>query len=161
MEIERLSAEYNRIYEEADRLLTINLFCSGGIKIDLEKLSAEYDRIYEEADRLFREYNPCQFKDGKCAKNRRDGDTLNGCCTSCPYLKSEGCTTKALGCKLFACGYICRNFAELYGKIWELRREALETISPDVLSCCQTKERLLERMRNRGRPMSQFEVDHG
>ena len=84
-------------------------------QVDIEKLSALYDRIYDIADRLIKKHNPCNI----CIKNNKILCTYYTidkhdefylpqnklCCLYCSkgYWSKEGCTVKALGCKLFLC----------------------------------------------------------
>jgi len=63
---------------------------------EYETKSALYDVLYEKADLILAEENPCSFKNGKCFAK------IN-CCKYCNYLSKNGCTTKALTCKLWLC----------------------------------------------------------
>lgn len=135
----------------------------------LEKLSMKYDQLYEEADKLFKEHNPCQFKDGVCNRNRDDvesgkfrpeGNVVNnGCCgsTSCEYLTSEGCTIKALGCKLHICGYISmisernKSLKEFCTKISEVEHRACEILGCDITQCFWDKEKFLNYLKSTNR----------
>lgn len=114
--------------------------------MNLEKLSIKYDRLYEKADRLFKKHNPCQFIDGLCIKNRKNGGVSNGCChESCDHLGPRGCTIKSLGCKLFTCDYICENHEMLDKKICKLRRKAgMKSFS--LVPCYLTKEDVFRQL---------------
>lgn len=123
----------------------------------LKELSAEYDRLYEEADELFKEYNPCQFENGKCSRNRADiksghfrpeGPCVsNGCCTTtmCEHLTPKGCSIKALGCKLHVCLYIHKagEFKKFYTKMRKVRKRAQNTLGCDITQCFWEKERFM------------------
>ena len=83
--------------------------------VDIEKLSALYDRIYDIANRLIKKYSPCNIRTKiPSAKDLRiticnckfcGDDSL--CCYGCKYW-NNGCTVKALGCKLFLCRAVSR-----------------------------------------------------
>ncbi len=116
--------------------------------MDLEKLSVGYDRLYEEASDLLKKYNPCQFEEGVCI-NRREryrGSPKNGCCGHCTHLSSEGCNTKALGCKFVVCEHLYDRFPELCSKLFGLREEAVDKIGVSVLACHINKEDFLYRI---------------
>lgn len=118
----------------------------------LEELSVEYDRFYEEASYLLNKHNPCQFEHGRCSRNRADIETgafrpegaavNDGCCgtTSCGHLASEGCTVKALGCKLHVCEYLDQDNKEFCDRMGELRDEAREMLDSLVTQCFWDKE---------------------
>jgi hypothetical protein len=55
-----------------------------------------YNELYEEASELMKQYDPCRIKDGKCIRGRF-------CCDGCKYLSPNGCTTKALVCRIWLC----------------------------------------------------------
>lgn len=135
--------------------------------VGLKRVSESYDRFYEEADRLFREYNPCQFENGKCIFNRwcediykKQGLKLcgspsskytdsNGCCSAynCKYLGPEGCTIKALGCKLFVCTWLFgKAHKDFYPKLLDLRGKAAKTMMIST-QCYQDKEQFLTRFK--------------
>ena len=81
----------------------------------IDELSKLYDRIYNIADRLIKKHNPCKIriKNNKilCAYYTTDKNNEfylpqnKLCCLYCNkgYWSKEGCTVKALGCKLFLC----------------------------------------------------------
>ena len=72
-----------------------------------------YLRLCNELDVIFKEFNPCEFRDGKCRRARRDALTSEpsnepSCCSNkCPQLGNNGCKTKNLMCKLFTCATLC------------------------------------------------------
>jgi len=78
-----------------------------------------YDILYDIADGLFREYNPCKIENGKCVRGR-DG----GCCEGCEYLKENGCSVKALFCKLWLCEPMLNKYPQLRKKLVYLSRIA-------------------------------------
>lgn len=54
------------------------------------------------ADAFLAKHNPCRIK-----PNPNGGITCmagNGCCQGCRHLRKEGCSVKALACKLWLCG---------------------------------------------------------
>ena len=77
MRTEELSAEYDRLYEEADRLLEQHNPCQFvGNKC------------------ISNRTNPHGY------------DKENGCCNDCDWLGSSGCVTKCLKCKIHTCTFI-------------------------------------------------------
>jgi hypothetical protein len=81
-------------------------------KLILLWASVEYDAIYKEVDKLIKQYNPCGLKDGTCFKFRKKEDPShhdNFCCNGCEHLGPNGCTVKALACKLSFCWYSEKN----------------------------------------------------
>lgn len=100
----------------------------------------EYLRLWHAADEILRRPdNPCQIKvneEGKasCTRSRarsRVAPDSSLCCGGCPHLGPQGCTIKALDCKLGWC-WQGRNHIEgmtvndhpTFVKIYALRREA-------------------------------------
>ena len=63
--------------------------------------SLKYDELYERASEVVRKVNPCRIKDGKCRAGEHVEDGL--CCHGCEYLGPDGCTTQALGCRMYLC----------------------------------------------------------
>jgi len=75
-------------------------------KEELDAASKEYDLLYQEACDLVAEFDPCKVEDGTCLRCR-EGDGVNFCCTGCKHRGAEGCTVKAIWCKLWFChGYL-------------------------------------------------------
>ncbi|HOF42321.1 MAG TPA: hypothetical protein PLF30_02480 [Candidatus Moranbacteria bacterium] len=64
-----------------------------------------YDALYETADSILKKYDPCKFKSGTCK-------TRGNCCEGCKYLSKNGCTVKALSCKLWLCDDVRRSCPE-------------------------------------------------
>lgn len=85
--------------------------------------SREYvhDRLYELADKLLKRHNPC----AKCwATNCYHEHVTQRCCEGCVYFKKgQGCTVKALYCKLWICGAVT-NQAQLRRRLQRLRKIA-------------------------------------
>lgn len=80
--------------------------------ISLRNLSYLYDMLYEQADRAIKAYKLCQFKNGMCTRDRREGGlSKNGCCSQkpCDYLGPEGCKVESLKCKTFMCEHLKYN----------------------------------------------------
>lgn len=78
------------------------------LKEYLKKLSAKYDELYEKADKILKKYNPCKVEGkGACATclsgRHPDGTGISFCCGGCQHLGKNGCTVKALSCKLWIC----------------------------------------------------------
>jgi len=63
-----------------------------------------YDSLYNRAVALMDRFNPCNVCDGVCERHRRQ-EGKNFCCDGCLYLGKEGCSVKALQCKLWICRY--------------------------------------------------------
>lgn len=66
------------------------------------EVSDLYDKLYDEGQAILDRINPCELKRDDngvytCVMGKPD------CCTRCKYLGPDGCTVKALGCKLGAC----------------------------------------------------------
>lgn len=51
-------------------------------------------------EKIMKEYNPCDFKGGKCI-NMRAGNKI--CCKGCRLLTSNGCSSINIYCKTFLC----------------------------------------------------------
>lgn len=83
-----------------------------------ERCNFLYDEICYFLDHVCISNNLCEFKDDKCFVKRNTNVTM-GCChhypnkklgifyqkkmIQCEYLGDKGCTTKAIGCKLYMC----------------------------------------------------------
>ena len=83
-----------------------------------ERCNFLYDEICYFLDYVCLSNNLCEFKDDKCFV-KRNTDVTMGCChhypnkklgifyqnkmIPCEYLGEKGCTTKAIGCKLYMC----------------------------------------------------------
>jgi len=86
-----------------------------------ERCNYLYDEICFYLDNVCISKNLCEFKNDKCFV-KRNTDTTMGCChhypnkkwgmlyqkkmVPCEYLGEKGCTTKAIGCKMFMCDEI-------------------------------------------------------
>ncbi len=97
MNLKRLSAKYDCLYEKADKLFKEHNPCLfiDGLCICNRKVSTK--------------------------RQRHSG----GCCGGCKYVGSKGCTVKSLGCKLFVCDHIYLNYKTLYEKIYKLGQKAV------------------------------------
>lgn len=89
-----------------------------------ERLNYLYDEICFYLDNICITNNLCEFKDSKCFV-KRNTDVTMGCChrfpnkkwgifyqkemIPCEYLGEKGCTTKAIGCKMFMCDEIIKK----------------------------------------------------
>jgi hypothetical protein len=69
-----------------------------------------YDVLYEMADKVLKEHNPCRVENGKCLRCQKGGH--NFCCDDCQYLKDNGCSVKALYCRVWLCGSHHRGIVE-------------------------------------------------
>ena len=83
-----------------------------------ERCNFLYDEICFFLDHVCISNNLCEFKDNKCFV-KQNSDVTMGCChhypnkklgilyqtkmVPCEYLGDRGCTTKAIGCKLYMC----------------------------------------------------------
>lgn len=83
-----------------------------------ERCNFLYDEICFLLDHVCSSNNLCEFKDNKCFV-KKNSDVTMGCChhypnkklgifyqnkmVPCEYLGDRGCTTKAIGCKLYMC----------------------------------------------------------
>ena len=80
-----------------------------------------YDQLYSAADKLFKKHNPCQIKPqlGGSTCIRYNDPRFGMCCQGCRWLGKNGCTVKALSCKLWYCYDICANrkYGELVRKL--------------------------------------------
>ena len=90
--------------------------------IQIEDKMQRYDYLYDEIcyylDHVCSMHNLCDFKNDQCFA-KQNTDVTMGCChhfpnkkwgifyqkkmVPCEYLSEKGCTTKAIGCKLFMC----------------------------------------------------------
>lgn len=141
--------------------------------VKLKALSAKYDRLYDKADAVLKEHNPCQIRrdeDGivRCADVRRKMQ-LKGydymkhqqtqlCCTACPHLGPNGCTVKALSCKLWLCSTL-RDQEEhqpVVIALADLARDGFSLGIPislyDGSSIRRSKEEVFGRMRRTSLP---------
>jgi hypothetical protein len=77
-----------------------------------------YDNFYNILIELEKQYNPCNWKDNICRRG-------TPCCSNCRYLSSTGCTTMALGCKLWYCDVIRQSpeLEEFNRKVKEVLRD--------------------------------------
>lgn len=69
--------------------------------------SEHYDDLYERGSNLLKMHNPCNIRqEGEkwVCNNTRGG--LEWCCGGCKHLGPNGCTVKALSCKLWLCNQV-------------------------------------------------------
>ena len=92
-----------------------------------------YDKLYKIADFLLKKHNPCKFSNGKCGGSKSHM-FKEGCCVGCNYLKEDGCSVKALYCKLWVCGTV--NTDTLYMQLNVLKKIAFDN---DLLDCRERK----------------------
>lgn len=73
----------------------------------IQELPIIYDNLYQRAAAVIARINPCEIQiiDGKAtchaSRNGHENDEL--CCGGCRHLGAQGCTVKALACKLWLC----------------------------------------------------------
>ena len=102
-------------------------------------LSELYDKLYDIAKEYLSIMNPCKIKDGKCARG-------NFCCDGCRHLSKNGCTIKALWCKLWLCGqFYDDKYNNLRGRLIALTRIANEY---GLLQYRMSKDETFNRLRN-------------
>lgn len=107
--------------------------------LSLTAKMALYDRLYDIADRMFKRYNPCQhdlkiLKKGSNGKNylkcayykKTHSDFRYNCCEYCKHMGNKGCRVKSLGCKLWTCGEIWKNYPHLTMRMNYLRSMAVK-----------------------------------
>jgi len=66
------------------------------MKSAIDELSEIYDHLYDQGQQVLNKFHPCHAGYLTCKQ-------ITFCCGNCEYLSSEGCTTKALWCKLWLC----------------------------------------------------------
>ena len=85
------------------------------IKSRKERFSYIYDMSCDLLDEDFIYKNVCDFKCGKCIKDRLYNKLGGGCCcdrnheTMCPYLTKSGCSIRCLACKFHICNVLKKN----------------------------------------------------
>lgn len=106
-------------------------------KKQLRKL---YGLLYHLADRLIQQHNPCRHdENGVCKEDRDLGDGCkNGCCSGCRHLSPNGCTVKALSCKIWLCRHVADQNLELSRKLDMLRRIAYKHELFHVRASCKS-----------------------
>ena len=68
-------------------------------KLKLEAKGQLYDILLAIGQQTLDDYNPCDWRNGKCRRMRSSKDD-GGCCEGCEHLSPKGCTVQSLGCKL-------------------------------------------------------------
>lgn len=102
------------------------------------------EKICDLADVLMLHYNPCQWQEGKCLRDRLTG-AEPVCCRShhyqpfnaegnCPMLGPDGCTVKRASCKLWFC------------------ETAIRTMDPAALTAFKILESIVKLYDLGGRP---------
>ena len=87
--------------------------------------STLYDEFYARGEEIFAKHNLCDVKDGKCKSYRLNEARGNFCCRNCPHLGPEGCTVKALYCKLWICSELIDTLSdEVLQELGDLFEEA-------------------------------------
>jgi hypothetical protein len=99
-----------------------------------------YDRLYEIADFLLKKHNPCGHSNGKCG-GMKTYTFQGGCCGECEHLRANGCSVKALYCKLWVCGAV--NTEILHKQL-----KALINIASynDLLDCRERRQYTMARL---------------
>lgn len=62
-----------------------------------------YDVLFDQADRIVKKVNPCNIRKNESGELVCNGVSPEWCCGGCQYLTTNGCSVKALGCKLWLC----------------------------------------------------------
>ena len=93
--------------------------------------SVAYDAIFDEASEILKRDNPCEIgTDGKCLYGRRL-NTTSFCCGGCKYLGPEGCTVKAVGCRVWLCDCAKRKHPQTYIALQDVKRRIERAGIPD------------------------------
>lgn len=116
-----------------------------------KELGCLYDGLYLAGQRLLDKYKPCNIRpSGKLDKGGSALMFCTGynspwycCCGGCKYIGKNGCTVKALSCKLWLCIEVKRANPELAKKMQSLLRIASEH---GLLSLRTPKEQVLSRI---------------
>ena len=105
-----LSAEYNRIYDEANRIFKKYNPCQ-----------------FKDGMCASNRHNLKKGYDGQ----------INGCCYVCDNIGRNGCRAKALGCKLYTCRMIKDTHKQCAAEIMQLRIATRKIF--DEIPCFMTK----------------------
>ena len=117
-----------------------------------------YSKLYRIAGHILRETNPCQIQkdvEGRvsCLASRKPHSQMTAalCCGSyypnenkpranvCKHWrKDRGCTTDALGCKVFLCGIAADKFPDVQDALYILRQVAYN--APIPVPCYLSKD---------------------
>lgn len=116
--------------------------------------SEVYDALYQRGTEILAEYQPCNIRprtnkgqvEGVLCSNPQYTDG-SACCIGCEHLGPQGCTVKALACKLWLCFHLKTTKPELATKLSELRRCADNARIPLLIRA--TKEETLSHMNGR------------
>lgn len=68
-----------------------------------DRITYIYDTACDIVDDFYKGKNLCNFINNKCIIQQHKNCGINGCCRTCRYQSTKGCTTKNLACKLFTC----------------------------------------------------------
>lgn len=105
-------ALYNKELETNDKeVKQISLLVEAlNIKNKKERLFFIYDKACDLLDNDFYGKNICEFKCGKCIRDRKLNNMGGGCCcdskfhkSMCQYLTDKGCQVRCLACKFHIC----------------------------------------------------------
>lgn len=132
MDIVKLSKEYDRIYEETNRLFKQHDPCQFiGNRCKLNRWCLR----------------------GRCGHTYHKNTELNnGCCGgyNCKYHTSKGCSTKALGCKLTTCGRMYDTSSrEFRTDIIALKEEASKVLGRLIGHAFISKEEFFDLAREK------------
>lgn len=120
IDIEILNSKFDNLHKITNQYEYYIYVAVKAIQID-DKVK-RYDYLYDEIcfylDNVCITNNLCEFKNDKCFA-KKNTDVTMGCChhfpdkrlgifyqkkmVPCEYLGERGCTTKAIGCKMFMC----------------------------------------------------------
>lgn len=135
------------------------------IQIDDKKQRCEflYNEICFYLDHICTTQNLCDFKDNQCFA-KQNTDTTMGCChhfpnkkwgmlyqkklVPCEFLSEKGCTTKAIGCKLFMCDAVHKKGYKFTVYNVLLIRYFFNWIQKIIIKCAvfESKEKIMKQL---------------
>lgn len=83
-----------------------------------------YDQLYDEASDILARDNPCQADCNSCADSRARKSTNAFCCHGCKHLGPQGCTVKALACRVWLCYHTQATHPQTYIALKDVKRRA-------------------------------------
>lgn len=136
---------------EEEKIMTPEMMKGGKLSTmteqELEEKELLYDTLYEMGQAFIKFYNPCEFgSDGKCLASRNLCNRSNFCCSSCKHVTDNGCSVKALACKLSFCGAALRELTPVAMKFLELLQN--EKQKNFWATFRMSKERVFARIRS-------------
>ena len=83
-----------------------------GVMMTKKRLGRLYTKLYDMASKIIKRDAPCRI----CV----DPDERGYCCAECPHLSSNGCTVKALYCKVWLCSKVAEIYPETNNKLYSI-----------------------------------------